>query len=81
MAKVKLELMNMNEALQEVVRQLEDGLDRQIPAEIVLDNLIDYLTDSGYMDEYTCECLESCGCSGVAPEEPSEIVEAEIVDE
>lgn len=81
MAKVKVELMNMHEALQEVVTRLEDGLNNSIPAELVLDNLIDYLTDAGYMDEYTCECGESCGCSGVAPEEPSEIVEAEIVDE
>jgi hypothetical protein len=86
MGKVKVELLNMHEALLEVVTRLEDGLNNSIPAEIVLDNLIDYLTDAGYMNEYTCECGGLCGCSGVAPEEPSdeepsEIIEAEIVDE
>jgi len=81
MAKVKAELMNMHEALQEVVNKIENGLNNSIPADYVLDSLIDYLTDAGYMNEYTCECGGSCGCDGVAPEEPSEIIEAEIVDE
>ena len=81
MGKVKVELLNMNEALQEVVTRLEGGLNNSIPAEMVLDDIIDYLTDAGYMKEWECSCGGSCACSGVAPEEPSEIVEAEIVDE
>lgn len=71
MGKVKLEIMNMHEALQGVVLRLEKGLDEDIPADVVLDNIIDYLTDNGYMDEVECACGDGC-CQEVSVEREDE---------